>query len=291
MGGHSVKSKVKQIRRRKKKHMNVSIKFVIAVCACLFYTLMVVGTTYAWFTSEDSKRNNFLGSSLSAEIVEEFEPEFEWQPGLTTKKVIQVKNTGDVSAFVRISLYEYLLTFKVDTTDQTGNGNLATSLKEVLPVVDQKKTESWQPAALAGGTYAHENQNYIAQKAIVPNILTGTEMYKFKDSSGQQPDLRWFQLTFSDNVYDSAPPLGTKKYWLYQDGYFYYSELLKSNEVSVPLVKNVRLRLGAPNKYKGSLYQLNPVMNAHDGTKELLSAWNIGTSGKIYTLYQDQLSD
>ncbi|MGX7244471.1 BsaA family SipW-dependent biofilm matrix protein [Enterococcus quebecensis] len=286
-----MKKNTKKIRRRKKKKTKINIKVIIAVCSFLFSGLMILGSTYAWFVSEDSESNHFVGSRLSAQIVEEFEPEVEWQPGETIKKVIQVKNVGNMPAFVRISLYEYLLTFKVDTVDQTGNGNLARSPKELLPAVDQKKTDTWQPAATDGGTYFYNGQFFIAQKAIVPDMDTGIEMYKFKDSSRVKTDLRWFQIAFPDNVYDLAPPSGTKEYWLYKDGFFYYSELLQPNEVSLPVVKSVVLNTSAPNKFKGSLYQLNPVMDAHDSTKALLSTWNIGSSGDLYDLYYDRLSE
>ncbi|WP_086315594.1 hypothetical protein A5821_003094 [Enterococcus sp. 7F3_DIV0205] len=282
---------LKRNRRRKKKKAQVNTKLIIALCTFLFSGLMVLGSTYAWFVSEDSEVNHFVGSRLSAEITEEFEPEFEWQPAITTKKVIQVKNTGNIPTFVRISLYEYLLTFKIDTTDQTGNGNLAVSPQEILPLVDKSNTETWQPAANAGGTYLHDGKNLISEKAIVPNMLTGTEMYKFKDSNREKTELRWFQLLFPDNVYNSAPPTGTKDYWLYKNGYFYYSELLQPSEISTPVMKSVRLSASAPNKFKSALYQLNPVMDAHDGTKGLLSSWNIGSSGELYDLYHDRLSD
>lgn len=281
----------KRNRRRKKKQAKVNTKLIIAVSTFLFSGLMVLGSTYAWFVSEDSEVNHFEGSRLSAKIVEEFEPEFEWQPGIVTKKVIQVKNTGNIPTFVRISLYEYLLTFKIDTADQTGNGNLAISPNVVRPIVDQKDTTSWKPAAQAGGTFLHEGYNFIAEKALVPNLLTGTEMYKFKDSGREKTELHWFQLAFPDNIYVSTPPMGTKNYWLYKDGYFYYSELLQPSEISAPVMKNIRLSESAPNKFKGALYQLNPIMDAHDGTKGLLSSWNIGTSGEVYDLYWDRLSD
>ncbi|EOL49308.1 BsaA family SipW-dependent biofilm matrix protein [Enterococcus caccae] len=281
----------KRKKRRKKQKVKVNIKLIIAVYTVLFSGLMVLGSTYAWFVAEDSEVNHFVGSRLSAEIVEEFEPEFQWQPGLTTKKVIQVKNTGNIPTFVRISLYEYLLTFKIDITDQTGNGNLVTSPKEVLPTVDQRNTESWRPATEAGGTYSLHGQNFITEKAIVPNVLTGTEMYQFEENGREKTELQWFQLMFSENVYKAAPVIGTKDYWLYQDGYFYYSELLEPNEISAPVLKSVRLRSNAPNRVKGALYQLNPMMEAHDATKELLSSWNIGNTGDLYNIYHGKLND
>lgn len=278
-------------QKRKKKRAKVNTKLIIAIYTLLFSGLMVLGSTYAWFVSEDSEVNHFVGARLSAEIVEEFEPEIEWQPGTTKKKIIQVKNTGTIPTFIRMSLYEYLLLFEIDITDQSGNGNLAKSEQEIQPKVEKKKTETWQAAANSGGTYLYEGQHLIAKTAIVPNILTGSEMYKFKDENREKNDLRWFQLIFPENIYTVAPAKGTTEYWLYKEGYFYYSELLQPNELTTPVLKNVHLSAGAPNKYKGALYQLNPKMDAHDSTKGLLSSWNIGHSGELYDMYSGRLND
>ncbi|WP_207695708.1 hypothetical protein DOK67_0001594 [Enterococcus sp. DIV0212c] len=278
-------------KNRKRKKIKVINKLIVAISAFLFSGLMVLRSTYAWFVSESNETNHFVGSRLSAEIMEEFEPVTQWQPGTTAIKIIKIKNTGNIPAFVRISLYEYLLTFKVDTTDQTGNGNLATSPTEIHPIVDQKKTDTWQAAVTAGGTYLNEGNYFIANKAIVPNHLTGLEMYKFKDANREKTDLRWFQPIFPANVYDSAPQKETKNYWLYQDGYFYYSELLSPGELSQSVVTNVTLSERAPNKFKGALYQLNPSMDAHDATAALVSAWNLGDSSNVYNMYHDRLSD
>lgn len=278
-------------QNRKKKRAKINTKLLIAICTFLFSGLMVLGSTYAWFVSEDSEVNHFVGARLSAKIIEEFEPELEWQPGLTTKKVIQVKNTGTIPAFIRMSLYEYLLLFEIDILDQSGNGNLAKATQEIQPKVDEKKTETWEAAANAGGTYFYGGQQLIAKKAIVPNVLTGSEMYKFNDTNREKTDLRWFRLAFPDNIYTVAPTKETKEYWLYKEGYFYYSELLQPNELSTPVLKSVQLAPDAPNKLKGALYQLNPMMDAHDGTKELLSSWNIGNVGDLYDMYYGHLRD
>lgn len=288
-----MKKKQRPVTKKKwtKRKKSFHFKFMVAAITFLFSGLMVLGNTYAWFVSEDAKVNQFIGSRLSAEIVEEFEGNEVWQPGLSTKKVIQVKNIGDVPAFVRLSLYEYLLTFKVDLTDQTGNGNLALSMHEKMPTVAFEKADTWIAAASSGGTYTREGRHYIAQKATVPNVASGTEMYKYKDSLREQTDLKWFKLVFPANVYVSAPPLGTKEYWLYSDGYFYYSELLQPNAISQPVLSSVNLKENAPNKMKGALYHLNPQMDAHDSTNSLLSAWGIASPGDLYNLFHDKLSD
>lgn len=278
----------KKLRKRKQR---LRFKCIVASITFLFSGLMVLGSTYAWFVSEDTVVNEFVGSRLSVKIVEDFQANEVWQPGLATKKIIQVKNTGNVSAFVRMSFYEYLLTFKIDLLDQTGNGNLAVMAQEKKPIVEFDKTATWVPAVSAGGTYLRNGKYYIAEKAIVPTTTSGNEMYKFKDSAREQTALKWFNLNFPMNVYDSAPPVGTTDYWLYSDGYFYYSELLNPGEVSQPILSSVRLNKSAPNKMKGALYQLNPMMDAHDSTNSLVTSWNISMSSDVYRMLQNKLSD
>ncbi|MFD2308246.1 BsaA family SipW-dependent biofilm matrix protein [Enterococcus termitis] len=283
------KNAVKQKNSTRRKKVKIPAKLIITVCAFLFSSLMVLGSTYAWFVSEDEETNHFVGARLAAEIVEEFEPNFEWQSGATVKKVVQVKNTGNVPAFVRISLYEYLLMFKIDVSDQTGNGNLAVAPNAVQPVVDRENPAGWSSAAQSGGTYFYDGRYYIAKNTVVPS--SQADMYKFKDSQRDQTDLGWFQLNFPLSVYDYLPAKGTKNFWLYQEGYFYYSELLQPNELTDPVISSVSLNQSAPNKVKGALYKLEPVMDAHDATQMLLSNWAIDPSSSAYNLYRDKLSD
>lgn len=264
----------------------ISKKMPILLFTLLFSSLMILGSTYAWFTSEDTKKNEFVGGRLAAEIVEEFEANYQWQPAMTTVKKISVENTGDIPAFVRLSLYEYLLLFKVDTTDQTGNGNLVRNQVAKDPVVDGNKIETWQKAAEKGGTYESENTFFLAKKAVIPKL---DEPYIYQDSERDRSLFKWFQLEFREPIYTSLPPPGTKKYWLYQEGYFYYSELLEPKETSEYLLKNVHLSQSAPNSYKGVLYQLNPTMDAHDATSLLFSAWKIPKDSQAYQLFFEKI--
>lgn len=254
-----------------------------------FSSLMVLGSTYAWFTSKDEKENKFVGTRLAAEIEEDFEANYQWQPGLTTQKVVQVKNTGSVPALIRVAFYEYLLLFEIDVSDQTGNGNLKLSASEVTPSVESKKIETWEPAAQAGGTYKYDEKFYIAKEAIVPDRSTGTEMFKFQDAGRESGSFKWFDLDIPGHVYTTTPPAGTTNYWLYSDGYFYYSELVDPGQSTEPVLNSVSLNASAPNKYKGALYQINPVMDAHDATDVVLDTWKLPQLGAVHEMYRDYL--
>ena len=277
-------------RRTRKIRKAPGYKLLLAFTAVLFFSVMVLGNTYSWFTSDDTVVNHFEGLHLKAEITEEFSPELEWAPGAQVKKVVRVQNTGEIPAFVRVSLYEYLLTFKVDVTDQTGNGNLATVPAPVSPIVNDKDVTTWTPAANSGGTYEHQQNYFIADQAITPDQKTGQEMFQYQGTEREAAALKWLTLNFPENVYTIKPANATIDYWLYRDGYFYYSKLLNPGETSAPVLNSVTLSASTPNKYKGALYRLVPVMDAHDATLPLLDAWKVGTTGELYEMYEGHLS-
>ncbi|WP_086349755.1 BsaA family SipW-dependent biofilm matrix protein [Candidatus Enterococcus clewellii] len=282
------------LKKKQKKKWSFLLKgnkLPILLLVFFFSSLMVLGSTYAWFTSQDEKENNFVGTRLAAEIDEDFEANYQWQPGLTTQKVVRVKNTGDVPALIRVSFYEYLLLFEIDTTDQTGNGNLKLSPTEITPSVNSKNVETWEAAAQAGGTYSYDGKFYLAKEAVVPDRSTGTDMFKFQDTNRGNGPFKWFDLDIPSHVYTSTPAAGTKDYWLYSDGYFYYSELVAPRESTTPILNSILLNPSAPNKYKGALYQFNPVMDAHDATEVILTAWSLPQSGIIHEMYRDYLEN
>ncbi|WP_321385848.1 BsaA family SipW-dependent biofilm matrix protein [uncultured Enterococcus sp.] len=280
------------LKKKQKKKRSFSLnsnKLPILLLVSFFSSLMVLGSTYAWFTSQDEKENNFVGTRLAAEIDEDFEANYQWQPGLKTQKVVRVKNTGNVPALIRVAFYEYLLLFEIDVTDQTGNGNLKLSASEITPSVNSKNVATWKPAALAGGTYKYDEKYYIAKEAVVPDRSTGTEMFKFQDAGRGNGPFKWFDLDIPGHVYTSAPPAGTTDYWLYSDGYFYYSELVDPGQSTQPVLNSITLNASAPNKYKGALYQFNPVMDAHDATEVILDAWDLPQLGAVHEMYRDYL--
>ncbi|MBP1046468.1 hypothetical protein I6N96_09240 [Enterococcus sp. BWM-S5] len=280
---------LKKKQKKKRSFPLNSNKLPILLLVFFFSSLMVLGSTYAWFTSEAEKENNFIGTRLAAEIDEDFEANYQWQPGLTTQKVVRVKNTGNVPALIRVAFYEYLLLFEIDVTDQTGNGNLKLASGEIMPSVDSKKVETWAPAAQAGGTYKYDEKFYIAKEAVVPDRSTGTEMFKFQDVNRESSLFKWFELNMPNHIYTTTPPAGTTDYWLYSDGYFYYSELVDPGQSTAPVLNSILLNASAPNKYKGALYQFNPVMDAHDATEVILDTWGLPQLGAVHEMYRDYL--
>lgn len=246
-------------------------------------SLTVIAFTYSWFTSGDSVANSFKGTNLHDEIVEVFNPETNWAPNQTVIKEVRIKNTGNVDSLIRVSLYEFLLMFKVDITDGTGNGNLVTEATAKDKKVDLNDVTTWQPAVDTGGTFTWEGQNYVANKAYISDSKQISEAYKYNDTVRDTTVYKYIQLNF-ENVVTAIPASSTKDYWLYEDGYFYYSRPLKPGEDSELLLKNISLSKTTPNRYKGALYQVQVYMDAHDQTTPVFRNWKVSNSSQAYTL-------
>lgn len=271
---------------RKISRLGMRKKLFLTVFAFLFFCYSVLGSTYAWFTSEDRVENHFQGTRLSAEVVHHFSPNLEWAPGMNVYNRISIKNTGEVPALVRVSLYEFLLAFQIDTT----TGNLARVSQPQNPVVEKHEPNTWQQAANQKGTYASNGTFYIAEKAIVPDLSNHADKLMYNDSAREQSALRWFQLGFSTTLSEQYQGKNAAPYWLYYDGYFYYSVLLYPNELSEPLLTDITLSSSTPNAFKKVLYQLRPEMEAHDATKIIFQSWQIDTKSPVYALLEEQLA-
>lgn len=257
---------------------NKGFMTIIAFCS-----LIVISFTFSWFTSGDSIANSFNGTSLHDEIVEVFTPETSWSPNQTVKKEVRVKNTGEEDSLVRLSLFEFLLTFKVDVTDGTGNGNLVISDVTQDKKVDLTDVNTWQSAVDTGGTFTWEGKHYVSDKAYISNPAEISEAYKYADGTRDTTAYSYILLNF-ENVVTTIPTSETGDYWLYEGGYFYYSRPLKQGENSALLLKNVSLSKTAPNRYKGALYQLQVYMDAHDQTEPVFDNWKVDKNSQAYTL-------
>ena len=281
--------KTKKTKKVAKKLKKWPSKWWVLMVTLAISFVGLIGGTFAWFTSADSITNTFSGSHLVAEIDETFNSNNSWKPGENTQKEVRVKNTGDVNAFVRVSLYEFLLSFQVDTTDQTGNANLKTVDKEKTPTVDDSKTNTWEPAAQGGGTYQTSGKYYVASKAWVSNPDKREGMYQYPGTDRTTAPFKYITLNFASTIQQTVPSSGGD-YWLYENGYFYYSRPLKPGESTSNLLNSISLVTTIPNQFKGSLYKLKVYMDAHDETDTIYSAWSLPKDGQAYKLLASQLA-
>lgn len=281
------KKSMKKAREKKKQPARLLFpRKGVTASTVFFLVLCTIGVTFAWFTSSDKRTNAFKGTQLVAEIDEVFTPPTKWKPGETTIKEIRVKNSGQVSAFVRVSLYEFLASFEVETSDQTGN--LKTVPSPINPTLDEQETKTWEAAAKAHGTYTKESKHYVTKDVLMSDPETQTGMYEYKGTEREKTALKYITLNFSDALKETVPTT-TSKSWVYEKGYFYYLSPLQPGEESKPLLTSESLSSTIPNQYKGSLYKLKVYMDAHDQTKPLLDEWQLENGSKVYHNLEQQL--
>jgi len=93
----------------KHKLKNIAIRFnrqrpLILLFAIFTSAMLVVGSTYAWFTQSDHVANTLQTKTLSfqLELNEQFNSPDGVTPGQQVTKVVNITNTGDIKGFVRV---------------------------------------------------------------------------------------------------------------------------------------------------------------------------------------------
>lgn len=280
-----------QTSSRKKINRLAFLIFTVA-----FSCVMVLGSTYAWFTSADSITNEFRGTRLAAEIQENFIPNYTWSPGTDTKKEVWVKNIGDTPAFIRVSLDEFLLSFEMEIeklTGEEGTGNvLSIKPKPATVSIDPNDPQTWK----VNNFYHKKNSDtYYKSVSTAPSDLSTTGKgfrvgVPADITARKKSDLKYTTLNFGDVLL--APTPSDSHYWLYgDDGYFYYSERVEPNQSTTWLLASTSLSRSVPNRLKDSLYQIDIKMDAQQSVKETFSDWShTGSSDPVYIMLKDKVS-
>lgn len=271
-------------------------KLLVAIFSLGLSLLLVVGTTFAWMIDEDEKVNRVDSANKKFDVVlqEDFQSNLTWAPGTTTKKEITAKNVGEMPAFVRLSLYEFFMSFDVNVTDEhrdtavNGNGDLHVYKGAELGTAkaDPEDPTTW----VAGNRYqVGTDAYYKVTEAFLSDVTNTTTAYVYPTAGTRSVPLSYFQLVFESGKVFSAsslPPAGTTDYWYFEKGYFYYSEIVTPGDTTTKLLKQVELSNVYSNRYKAAQYKVHAVMDAHDLSKDLFSDWGVTNTDYAYTMYQ-----
>lgn len=262
-------------------------KLWFATFSIIFSILIVIGSTYSWITYSDEKINQVKTNQkhLSASINETFKPNLAWNGGETTEKILKIKNNGQIPAIVRVSLFESIAKFVIDMDGSTGNASIKTVSTSSGNDMTLDDIKTWKK----GSTYKVSNSKYYIAESVMlsdtKKIETATEYM------GERNDiLKYLTIQFNDKkIYDKQTNKLEKNYWYFDNGYFYFSEILQPSEETEPLIQSVTIDGTLPNMYKGSFYQLIPAMDAHDSSKYLLEDWGIVSNKEVKKMYEDKL--
>lgn len=113
------------------------------ITAVALGTLIMAGSTFAWFTSSDEVTNKLSAEqTYNVSIVEDFKTPSSWAPGETVDKKVGIVNTGNINAFAKMSLSNQITIIKNGTPEAYNAANVAKYTK----VNDKRKS-------LQGGGY------------------------------------------------------------------------------------------------------------------------------------------
>lgn len=90
----------KNTRAKQRSRMHKNTRAITLLIALLLFSALAVGGTVAWLTANTSNvANTFTPSNVACSVTENFDG--------TTKSNVNVKNTGDTEAYIRVKLVTY----------------------------------------------------------------------------------------------------------------------------------------------------------------------------------------
>ena len=90
----------KNTRAKQRSRMHKNTRAITLLIALLLFSALAVGGTVAWLTANTSNvANTFTPSNVACRVTENFDG--------TTKSNVNVKNTGDTEAYIRVKLVTY----------------------------------------------------------------------------------------------------------------------------------------------------------------------------------------
>jgi alternate signal-mediated exported protein len=212
--------------------------------------LAVVGSTFSWVTSSDTRVNEFRGEArFGAVITEKFLDGSVLRPGAEVQKEVRVTNTEQVPAFVRISFSEVLKLYKMDPVTGNATGTLKDTFE--FDTLDWAATQTFRPREL----------EYI--------LLNLGDMLTAPDANKSN----YWLLEFNSEGIAAV------------NGWFYYSEPLPPGGSTTPLFKSLTLNGDAPNRLKNADYSMTLTLEAVQANLSALAQWGItDTTHPVYQM-------
>lgn len=265
---------------------HLSYRFLLLFFTLAFSTVLVVGSTYSWFTASDTEVNHFTSGYLSVRIQELFKEQKDWQPGLSVKKDVRVENTSNIPAIVRVSFNEHMLSFEIDTKDRTGNGNLRKMPANTDAKIKEDQVATW----IKGDAYDYGGSKLLA-KELEKNAYVWNDPTKARDKTKL---LKYMNLKFGvlknwSEVSAMTPTDAAKGFWVYENGYFYYSQFVEPGKATEILLADLELSADSPNALKATLYDLGIDLEAVSTSEGSLDTWGLLSTSEVYKLLNPKI--
>lgn len=172
-------------RRRRRSHKPTLLMMALAIVLGAF-----AGTTVAYlFTNTDALTNTFKPANVTTEITEDFKN--------NVKNNVQVKNTGDIDAYIRAA---------VVVTWQDDQGNV----HPTAPVAETDYTVTF-PADT--GWVKHTDGFYYYTTAVKTNATTGILLTNCKPVEGKAPEGYYLSVEILASAIQSEPASAVVEAW------------------------------------------------------------------------------
>lgn len=96
----------------------------VLIASMILASMIVAGSSFAWFTSKDEVVNKLTANNqYSVTVTESFTPPPQWLPGQVVQKEAGAINTGNIDAFVKLTLSNNLVLTTYDTPETFNTKN------------------------------------------------------------------------------------------------------------------------------------------------------------------------
>lgn len=236
-----------------------------------FVLVLVIGSTFAWSSFSSWVKNHMQSEvgTLEVKIIEDYEQDSVFDKGKTIKKKVDVKNISKYPAIVRVQFLESTAVFAID--GQTGmlqkKGNDGT-------VADKVKTETWKKGSIYPSEL--EKDKYY----VIADAETGYQ-YKFQEGNSRPKLLKPYVLNFTTAL-KTQPEATAAPYWIYEDGFFYYSKVLEGDQQSeINVLDSVTVaKNDLVNPAKNTLYKIDVAAYGVRANEGSLNKWTVSQSIK-----------
>ena len=160
----------------------------VLIAAIVLALVIVIGATFAWFTSKDEVTNKLSAvTDYNVSITETYTPETNWVPGEEVNKDVALVNTGSTAAFVRAYLSGQFVVSALEAEDAYVDAPTNTAV--TLGIQDKtaeeaqiKKTMREEAFKAEAGGYLVFAPNTVAADAV--NMLNGRNAEIDTDTNG-----------------------------------------------------------------------------------------------------------
>ena len=142
----------------------------ILALAMVLALIIVIGGTFAWFTSKDEVTNRLSSSSdYNVAITENYTPVENMIPGTTVKKEVAAVNTGSVDAFVKMTVSGQL---ELTTMDSTGDSTYSATNVSSYVALSTGTNANEVTSLQAGAILAYTTSTNASDKGAVGTLYT-----------------------------------------------------------------------------------------------------------------------